>query len=761
MSVLNRIFFGTISTLALLILIPVALLSRKLRVQIGERFLGGDWRGLNLSHSIWIHAASVGELQGVTPLLNKIRAVTTDPIIITTTSVTGKSKAASLPGVYRAMLVPYDHPLLIGLAIRKIKPRLFLLFETELWPNLLLQLENFNVPSVLVNGRISDRTFPNYFRLKILVKPLLLSLHRCLVQSSKDKVRFEALGALDVKIEGNTKYETDLIDLATKGARLLKDFRTPAHVDLLVCGSVRPGESDIIYPAFRALKVKFPNLRLLIAPRHSEQFEVEAENALRFGFSVSRRTAPEIDADVLLLNSLGELKSAYSISTISFVGGTLVPVGGHNPMEPASFGKPVLIGPYTQNVEEICQELVDSKAAVRVSQTNDFVREVEKLLIDRLYLADVGKRAGKVFLCHTGSVERVFGEIRPLLNRTISDTRTSSGIIEIVLRPIEIAYQLVMNLRNFCYDSKIFAIYKSSIPVVCVGNVTVGGNAKSPVTQQIVRLLLANNLKPVVLLRGYSGSQAGPAEVLDVTAVREFGDEACMHKLQLPGVSVVVSRSRVAGAKYIESHNLGNIIVLDDGFQHRALERDLNLLLFDSRSVAQATEGRLLPVGRLRESLGAALKRADGICFIERGDEIAYPDWKPERLPGFHLALKFSGLRFLSSNREINWSEVEGKKVSLMASIAKPESFKAMIEARGVIVEKTLFKSDHAYWSHDDLPEINSLPGDFIITTAKDYIKLKNIDLLPERILIADVEVSVPQEFKDWLIKGLVSKQAF
>ncbi len=757
MQALNRIFFGTVSTLAFPLVFLWALLNKKLRVDIQERLLFGNWIALELERCIWIHAASVGELQGVTPLLSKIRAKTSDPIIITTTSLTGRERASQLPEVGSALLIPYDHPFLIAAAIRKVKPRLFLLFETELWPNLLLQLDKAGVPIALINGRISDQTFPDYVRFKFLVKPLLQTFTKCLVQSSKDRTRFELLGSTNVKIEGSTKYDIDLRDISKEADKLKEDLKCPKDAKLLVCGSVRPGESEIILDAFKRLHSRFPELRLLIAPRHPDQFEVEAKNAAAAGYVVSKRTDPKENAEVFILDSLGELKTAYAASTISFVGGTLVNVGGHNPLEPASFSKPILLGPHTQNVEEIADELEESGGAIRVNGSFELSTEVSRLLADDNYLAVVGKHAFEVLKCHSGAVARIMEELSPLLD---SDPVKSNSVdaAYLILKPLELLYRLATTIRNVLYDKDILKSYKSSLPVICVGNVTVGGNAKSPVTQAVARLLIDQEFKPVILLRGYSGTEAGPIEVKDPTEVLRFGDEACMHKLEIPSVSVVVSGSRSAGAKYIEENKLGDVIVMDDGFQHRAIKRDINLLLFDSASVREANSGELLPLGRLRESLFGALERADAVCFIERGEKITTPGWVPATIPSYQLPLEFSDLVFQNIQDAIGWKDLRGKSVSLIASIAKPASFKSMIEAQGIHVKQTIFKSDHAKWDGNDLAAIVQLPGDYIITTAKDRIKLKNIGLLPDRLLVAELKATIPNDFSEWLVINLSLK---
>jgi tetraacyldisaccharide 4'-kinase len=330
-------------------------------------------------------------------------------------------------------------------------------------------------------------------------------------------------------------------------------------------------------------------------------------------------------------------------------------------------------------------------------------------------------------------------------------------ITEVPLSLLEVIYKLASDTKNVLYDKKLLKTYQSTLPVVCVGNVTTGGNGKSPVSQALVRLLQTQGRRPVLLLRGYGGTEAGPIEVTVPTDTKRFGDEACMHRLALSSTTVVVSRSRVAGAKFIESRKLGDIIILDDGFQHRALERDVNLLLFDADSLRQAGEGSLLPKGRLREPLTSALRRADGICLVERGEPLELKEFSP-RLPVFHFPLVFGALKELHSEEKIPFAALRETPVAAIASIAKPEPFRTMLEAQGVKIATTLFKRDHATWSEQDLERLNSLPGDLIITTQKDEVKLLKLPGLTKKVLIVELIAEVSTEFSSWFLHKLCSR---
>lgn len=419
---LPEIAAGTLSTAAMPFFFLYALTSKKLRQRLPERFSFGRWSSLKAEDSIWIHAASLGELQGVIPFLKELK--TSKRIVITTTSITGREKAVSLPGVGFAELLPADQPSLMSRVVERISPGLFIGFETEIWPNLYSVLRHCGVPRVIINGRISDYSFPTYKRMQGFIKPFVEDLSLCLVQSQKDAERFESIGVPKgaIKVVGSTKYDSIEVELGDGPPTLRKDLGIPEDNLVLTAGSVRPGEAEILLAAFKELKKKFQNLSLLLVPRHPERFPVEANIIESSGYSLSRRSSPLPGSDVYLLDSLGELMKAYALADICFVGGTLVDIGGHNPMEAAVLSKPVIVGTFTGNVEDAVCDLIAAGGAVQVKDKIELQEALEKLVADSSEREKMGRSAREVVDRHRGASKRVLNEIErdPLLKERLS-----------------------------------------------------------------------------------------------------------------------------------------------------------------------------------------------------------------------------------------------------------------------------------------------------------------------------------------------------
>jgi len=402
-----------VSWLLLPFFLVFAAFSNKLRTSIPERLGFGGWNDFSSKRSIWIHAASMGELEGVRPFIKELRKRSSLPIVITTTSQTGRKKARELEGVLYVELLPVDVPTLLARVVAKIDPAVFFNFETEIWPNLFSILAWRSVPIVVVNGRISDKSYSTYRTIRSLIRPFLEKISLAFVQSQVDKERFHELGVSEgrLAVAGCTKFDSPVQAASDNTNRLRAELKIPEDATLLVCGSVRPGETEIILRVFKGLKDQFPNLKLLLAPRHPERFLDEEKLVQSFSLSLSKRSAATEAAEVFLLDSLGELKDAYSIGDLCFVGGTLVPIGGHNPMEPAQFGKPVIFGQYTGNVKDAARDLKGAGAAREVEGEAALKSVLCEILTDRSLQLAMGQAALSVSSRHVGASERIFEEL--------------------------------------------------------------------------------------------------------------------------------------------------------------------------------------------------------------------------------------------------------------------------------------------------------------------------------------------------------------
>lgn len=360
------------------LLLPLYLLfsltRSKLRQDLGERLGGGAWRNAEMNQpDVLIHAASVGEVNGIQALLAKLKEEHPEySVVISTTSLTGRARARELLGTNKAALFTLDHPLIQRQLLKRLRPKQVIISETELWPCYLLALQAYRIPVVLINARISDYSFPNYSKFRFLLKPLLNTFSLILSQSRLDGERFEALGAEPerVRVLGSTKYDREVLQF-TPEQRL--EFAQELGVETeklcFVAGSVRPGEDGVVIDAYIRAKSEVPELQLILTPRHPERFDACAKLLEERGLEYHRRSAGQAEraTGVVLLDTLGELQAVYSLASFSFVGATLVDIGGHNPLEPAAYSAPVLLGPYYSTVRDAVATLEQANA-VRIVQ---------------------------------------------------------------------------------------------------------------------------------------------------------------------------------------------------------------------------------------------------------------------------------------------------------------------------------------------------------------------------------------------------------
>jgi 3-deoxy-D-manno-octulosonic-acid transferase len=374
--------------------------------------------------AIWIHGASVGEARLVGALAQEIRRRRPgQPLAVSTVTATGRAQLPSPPAVDAAFFLPLDFPAVQRRAFDVIAPSMIVLVETELWPNLLAEAERRRVPVVVVNGRLAPERLGRYRRLSGLYGPLLRGLHAIGAAGSDEAGRFVALGVSDqaVRVIGNLKF--DLPASIENAADLRARFGLAPDRPVVAAGSTANGEDRLVLDAFAEARREVPNLLLLLAPRHPERFASAVEEAERRGFTVSLASRGEAvkDTDVLLLDTIGELAVLYALAGSAFVGGSLVPVGGHNLLEPIAAGVPVLYGPHTEHVAEIAAALERSGAGLRVQNAEALGRAFTDLA---LHPDDCARRValGRRFLdANRGALQRGADLVLDVLDRTRSD----------------------------------------------------------------------------------------------------------------------------------------------------------------------------------------------------------------------------------------------------------------------------------------------------------------------------------------------------
>ncbi len=372
--------------------------------------------------TIWVHAVSVGEVLAARPLLARLKARFPERrLVLSTTTTTGQALARRhLTGIVDALFyAPFDWPPVVRRVLEVVRPTLLVLVETELWPNLIHQAHRRGTRIAVVNGRISPRSFPRYRLVRRLLRPVLAEIDLLLMQAEPHAERAVAIGAPAerVRVPGNLKYD-GLGDgqVTPESERLLAERPGP----LWVAGSTVEGEETLVLTAFREMRAVFPAARLLLAPRHPERFEAVPALIAAAGFSGTRRTSLGAEGwregDVLLLDTLGELASLYPAADVVFVGGSLVPKGGHNVLEAAVSGKAVVVGPHMENFQEIAREFLGEGALVQIAGAESLGAETVALLRDDERRQRIGKQAQALVERNRGAVERTLEALAGLVS---------------------------------------------------------------------------------------------------------------------------------------------------------------------------------------------------------------------------------------------------------------------------------------------------------------------------------------------------------
>jgi 3-deoxy-D-manno-octulosonic-acid transferase len=373
---------------------------------------------------IWLHAVSVGEVLAVGRLVSELdRAFPHHRLVISTTTRTGQALARERLGAARVFYCPLDLPWAVRAYLNALKPKMLILAETEFWPNLLAGCFRRQIPVVVVNARISDRSWPRYRMLSGLWRPILARISRVLAQSELDAERLRALGCRGevVSVAGNLKFDVRASQEADM-TRLLKG----AELRLLVAGSTLEGEEAVLLELWPRLTAADPELAMVLAPRHPERFAAVAALLEGSGFRWVRRSSWKTDppdlkhpihvGQIFLLDTIGELASVYSLAAVAFVGGSVVEAGGHNPLEPAQFGVPIVMGPHHANFRAITENLV-AHQAIRIAPREELAQALIELLRDPTEARAMGARARDVFERQAGATARCVSAIREILDQ--------------------------------------------------------------------------------------------------------------------------------------------------------------------------------------------------------------------------------------------------------------------------------------------------------------------------------------------------------
>jgi 3-deoxy-D-manno-octulosonic-acid transferase len=395
----------------------------KYRDGLSERLglVPGRLREGDSRKTIWVHAVSVGEVLAASRLVNELSACAPQyRVLLSTTTQTGQRLARERTGSNHTFYFPLDFPWIVRRYLRALDPVLLVLVETEFWPNLLTACRRSSIPVAVVNGRISDRSLPRYLRLRAIWKQILSGVSIVMAQSEEDAKRLKAIGAPSgrVSFAGNLKFDVRSAEPAAI-TTMLREKLTPG-TRVLVCGSTLDGEEEILLDGFQQLVKTFPDCVMILAPRHPERFARVAgllknrkERFVRRS-NWMKRPAKIKPGTVILLDSIGELASVYALASVAFVGGSLVPGGGHNPLEPAQFAVPVVMGSHYANFRAIIDTLLQAEG-LKLATKETLVPMIENLLTDVDAANALGVRALEVFHHQSGATGRAVTALLGLL----------------------------------------------------------------------------------------------------------------------------------------------------------------------------------------------------------------------------------------------------------------------------------------------------------------------------------------------------------
>lgn len=377
--------------------------------------------------SIWIHAVSVGEVLTARALLTDLKVrYPRLRLFLSTTTLAGQQVARrSLSHVDAVFYFPFDWKFILARTVYLVRPRLFIMMETEIWPNLLRLCRQRDIRTIVINGRISSRSYPRYKLIRPFFRRVLDDVDRFCVQSEESARRLIDLGADPERVTVTGSLKFDSLDLTPSPAharsrdRVLRFFRIAPSRTVFVAGSTMKGEEAAVLRAFDKIKSEAPTAVAVLAPRQAERFGEVERMARAAGFVTVRRTELPIDgeprADVIVLDTIGELAQIYQLATVVFVGGSLVDHGGHNILEPAVFGKPIVFGPFMQNFREIANAFLAAEAAIQVQSARELEAALSALVADSRRRVGMGAAARAIVEANRGAKPKTLAAIADLL----------------------------------------------------------------------------------------------------------------------------------------------------------------------------------------------------------------------------------------------------------------------------------------------------------------------------------------------------------
>ena len=809
--------------------------SRRFRQSLG-RVHNKEIEKVMRKDCIWIHGASVGEIVATSPLVKQIRQEMPErPILVSAFTVGGYNMAKQIiPEADAIIFFPLDLPFVAESMVKRIHPGIFMPVETELWPNFLRAIRERHIPVMMVNGRISEKSVKTYRYLYGIWDDMLSTVSRFCMQSSIDADYIYSLGADKNKIfvTGNTKFDQTYAEVTPEDyTRYKEELGLNDSYPIIMAGSTHPGEEKALFDAFKKVREKHSDARLVIAPRKVNRADEISKLASSYGFETGYRSKmlekPSLRKEypVVLLDTIGELGRIYAVGDVVYVGGSLCKTGGHNVLEPAAHAKPIIVGPNMQNFKDSYSLLSKVGACKMVNNVAELANEMLDIIGNDERREKMGAASLQVIKENRGADIRSIHYLKELLDLTsvpsreyasypintrgINDEgggglRHSDAIIQYIyqiaygpetpfygwlilgfLRGCSYLYEYGVRLKLAMYDMGIKKKEKLDCCVISIGNITVGGTGKTPTAQKMADLIKRMGYRVVILNRGYRSHWDKEIGVVSdgnkifMTAY-EAGDEAYLMAKTLPGIPVVIGKNRAITGKYAVEKLNAEVIIMDDGYQHWHLERDLDVVLVDTLNMFG--NGCVLPRGMLREPL-ENLNRGD-LFLLTKTDQssvlsrmqlrktIERYNAKAPVVESVHHPKNFVEIadwyKGITQNH-MDLSELEGKDVMVFSAIGNPSSFEQTLSSIGLNIKEAVRYPDHHDYGMLEMQYIleraSSHKAVAMITTSKDAVKIPTEFIyssreIPLYILNMDIQVTDGfEEFKECVLNAIKKEQ--
>ncbi len=665
----------------------------------------------------------------------------TIPLYVSVGTVGGRAVAEErLAGIATGIFyAPIDYPFAVRRVLRRIRPAAVVVLETEIWPVLYSEVKRAGSSLVIMNGRISDRTLPRYRRLRFLFHRVLQFPDAIFVQSEQDRARYIEAGAPADKIEllGNLKY--DVAPIRSDPPQMVVDLLAKLRpATIWIAASTMPpadredvDEDRAVIDAFQQLAPKYPGLLLILVPRKPDLFDETADRLREAGVRFQRRSDNKINPAlklpcVLLLDSMGELAALFPLADIVFMGGSLARRGGHNLLEPAACGRPIIVGPHLENFAEIAAAFRDHYAMLEIESQDELAPAVEKLIQDPRLAEDLGTGAEEIAARRRGVTRKAVAQILRWLDRAVP-----SAI------PLGPTRPFLWLLAQFWTAGSAWSQRRSSARarhldtlVVSVGGISMGGAGKTPMVDYLAERMRQRGRRPAILTRGYLRRSIEPSILVEAggdVPVSVTGDEAQIF-VHSGHAHAGIGADRWSTGRLLEEKYHPHLFLLDDGFQHRRLARDLDIVLIDALNPFAG--GAVFPLGRLREPL-RALARADAFVLMRAAPEREYRGIRDRLAKLNPTAPIFRGRiepRYWVNTRTGQPAHPPEAPAAAFCGLANPASFWRTLRTLGIAPVFTWTFDDHHRYQCAEVQRLAAQArmhgAPFLLTTEKDAMNL-------------------------------------